>query len=112
MVCEFGMNAKLGPRTFGRRDREVFLGRDFVRERNYSEQTAEQIDQEIHKIISNCYQQAVSLLKRNRERLKRLALALLEREVLDGEEVNRLLKGRPAAGVAVPIAARSVNKDA
>jgi len=112
MVCEFGMNEQLGPRTFGRRDREIFLGRDFMRERNYSEETAKRIDQEVHKIISTCYERAMDLLKRNRARLTRLANALLEREILDGAEVDELLKGHVTGGAAVPVAARSVSKQA
>ncbi len=111
MVCEFGMTDLLGPRTFGRRDREVFLGRDFMRERNYSEETAEQIDHEVHRIITSCYQKACGLLKKNRDRLKRLAVALLEREVLDGDEVNALLRKEAGAGAAVPVAARSISPD-
>src|SRR5207247_9899994 len=87
------------------KDREIFLGRDFVRERNYSEETAERIDNEVQKIITTCYDRAVGLLRRNRERLARLANALLEREVLDGDEVNRVLKG--GSGAALPALARS-----
>ena len=105
MVCEFGMNDRLGPRTYGRRDREIFLGRDFMRERNYSEQTAERIDQEMQKIIDGCFNRAVGLLTKNKSRLLKLANALLEREVLDGEEVNRLFKG--GGGAALAPAART-----
>lgn len=112
MVCEFGMNSHLGPRTFGRRDREVFLGRDFVRERNYSEDVAEQIDHEIQKIIGGCYSRALALLKKNRDRLKRLAGALLEREALDGAEVDAILKGGSVVGAAVPVAARTASRNA
>jgi len=112
MVCEFGMNKKLGPRTFGRKDREIFLGRDFMRERNYSEETAERIDQEIQVIIRTSYARAINLLRKNRDRLVRLAEALLDREVLDGAEVDILLKGVPAGGSAVPAAARSATKPA
>jgi cell division protease FtsH len=108
MVCEFGMNERLGPRTFGRRDREIFLGRDFLRERNYSEETAERIDEEVQRIIASCYRRAVGLLRKNRDKLVRLAEALLEREVLDGEEVARLMKS--GGGAAVPAAARSAAK--
>jgi cell division protease FtsH len=105
MVCEFGMNDRLGPRTYGRRDREIFLGRDFMRERNYSEETAQRIDEEIQKIIDGCFKRAVDLLTKNKKRLLKLANALLEREVLDGEEVDRLLK--TGGGAAVASAART-----
>jgi len=111
MVCEFGMSDAMGPRTFGRRDREIFLGRDFLRERNYSEETAEEIDREVMKIISSCYDRACKLLKKNRERLVRLASALLEREVLDGEAVNTLLKAGGGGGSAVALAARVASKN-
>jgi cell division protease FtsH len=114
MICEFGMNDRLGPRTFGRKDREIFLGRDFARERNYSEETAEAIDEEIRKIITESYGRTMTLLKKNRDRLTRLADALLEREVLDGDEVDRILRGgRAAAGAPVgltPAMARSSAK--
>jgi len=112
MVCEFGMSRKLGPRTFGRKDREIFLGRDFMRERNYSEETAERIDQEIQVIIRLSYARAINLLRKNRDRLVRLAETLLEKEVLDGDEVNDLLKDVAAGGSAVPAAARSSSKPA
>jgi cell division protease FtsH len=109
MVCEFGMNDKLGPRTFGRRDREIFLGKDFMRERNYSEETAEMIDREVKEIIDRSYRRACELLRKNRDRLTRLANNLLEREVLDGAEVDLLLKGK-GSGAAVPAAARGTVK--
>ena len=105
MVCEFGMNERLGPRTYGRRDREIFLGRDFMRERNYSEQTAQRIDEEVQKIIDGCFRRALGLLTRNKSRLVKLAGALLEREALDGDEVDQLLK--VGGGAAVPAAART-----
>ena len=94
MVCEFGMNDELGPRTLGRKDREVFLGRDFIREKNYSEETARIIDHEVKHIMETSYSRAVSLLKKNRDKLRKLAMALLEKEVLDLEEVNLLLNGK------------------
>jgi len=102
MVCEFGMNDKLGPRTFGRRDREIFLGKDFMRERNYSEETAELIDREVKEIIDRSYKRACDLLRKNRDKLTRLANTLLEREVLDGAEVDVLLKGK-GSGAAVSV---------
>ena len=102
MVCEFGMNEKLGPRTLGRRDREIFLGRDFMREKNYSEDTAKQIDKEVKDIVTACYDRAFALLKANRARLVRLAEKLLEKEVLDGEEVNNLLRGGNGASSRKP----------
>ncbi|MDD4980584.1 MAG: ATP-dependent zinc metalloprotease FtsH [Candidatus Omnitrophica bacterium] len=91
MVCQFGMSDKLGNVTLGRREGLVFLGRDIVEERNYSEETAHQIDEEVKKIVSDAYVKAKELLQQNSEKLKFLSNALLEKEVLDGEEVKRML---------------------
>ena len=95
MVCEFGMSDRLGSLTYGKRDRQVFLGRDLFEERNYSEQTAVLIDEEIRRIVDTCFAQARSELTTHHDQLDVLARALLEREVLDGEEVKRIL-GLPA----------------
>lgn len=92
MVCEFGMSDTMGNLTFGRRDHPLFLGRDLFEERNYSEQTAILIDQEIKKIVDVCYTRAKDELAKTKERLDRLANALLEKEVMDGEEVKRILQ--------------------
>jgi len=91
MVCEYGMSEKLGTLTYGRREGMVFLGRDIVEERNYSDQTAVLIDQEIHRIIEECRQRARSILTEHRDRLKKLSDALLEKEVLDGDEAKRIV---------------------
>jgi cell division protease FtsH len=91
MVTQFGMSDKLGNVTLGRREGLVFLGRDIMEEKNYSEDTARLIDQEVKKIIDDSYQKARSLLEQNRDKLKLLSNALLEKEVLDGEEVKKLL---------------------
>ncbi|MFH1092539.1 MAG: ATP-dependent zinc metalloprotease FtsH [Candidatus Omnitrophota bacterium] len=91
MVCEFGMSDKLGHLTFGHRQQQIFLGRDMLDEKNYSEQTAVLIDQEVRKIIDNCYEQAQKLLRDNIDKLKSLAEALLEKEVMDAKEVRELL---------------------
>jgi len=91
MVCEYGMSDRLGALTYGRREGMVFLGRDIVEERNYSDQTAVMIDQEVHRIIEECHQRAREILTQHRDRLKRLAEVLLEREVLDGDEAKRIV---------------------
>jgi len=98
MVCEFGMSEKLGHLTFGRRDHQVFLGRDLGEERNYSEEIAHLIDVEIKRIIDECYVRAKNELTAHHEQLKTLATALLEKEVLDAEEVKRIV-GIPKADV-------------
>ena len=99
MVCEFGMSQKLGMSTLGRRESLVFLGRDLMEERNYSEQTAQLIDQEVRRIIDEAYQHAKQELTAHMEQLKRLAETLREKEVLDGEEVKRLvgISGAPTS---------------
>ncbi|MDD5086037.1 MAG: ATP-dependent zinc metalloprotease FtsH [Candidatus Omnitrophica bacterium] len=91
MVCEFGMSKRLGNLTFGKKDREIFLGRDLLREKDYSENTAIIIDQEVRRIVDECYQKAQELLKAHREELEKLRQRLLEAEVLDGEEVQKLV---------------------
>ena len=91
MVCEFGMSERLGTLTYGKRERQMFLGRDLFEERNYSEQTAVLIDQEIRRIIEAAYERAKQDLTAHRDQLEQLAKRLLEKEVLDGEEVKRLL---------------------
>jgi cell division protease FtsH len=91
MVCQFGMSDKLGNVTLGRREGLVFLGRDIIEEKNYSEETAHLIDEEIKKIVNDAYTKAKDLLQQNLDKLKTLTNALLEKEVLDGEEVKRML---------------------
>jgi len=91
MVCEFGMSEKMGQLTFGRKPEMVFLGRDLTEERNYSESTAILIDQEIRKIIDDCYSRARQELSKNKDKLKLLADKLLEKEVLDAEEVKQII---------------------
>ncbi|NQU74242.1 MAG: ATP-dependent zinc metalloprotease FtsH [Candidatus Omnitrophica bacterium] len=91
MVCEFGMSEKLGHLTFGRRQEQVFLGRDIGEEKNYSDQTALVIDQEIRKIVDEAYDRAKGELLKNKEKLILLAKTLLEKEVMDDEEVKKIL---------------------
>ncbi|MBI4431921.1 MAG: ATP-dependent zinc metalloprotease FtsH [Candidatus Omnitrophica bacterium] len=91
MVCEFGMSEKLGHLTLGRRDHQVFLGRDLGEERNYSEETARVIDAEIKRIVDEAYEKAKAMLKAHADQLKILATTLLEKEVLDAEEVKRIV---------------------
>jgi len=93
MVCEWGMSDKLGPLTFGKKDEEVFLGRDYGHTKNYSEQTAELIDSEIRSLVEGANKKAKALLKENVEKLHALSQALLERECLDGQEVEMIIKG-------------------
>lgn len=91
MVCEFGMSEKIGYLTLGRREGLVFLGKNLAEERNYSEETARLIDSEIKSIIDTCYARARDLLDQNKDKLTLLANTLREKEVLDAEEVKKLL---------------------
>jgi len=91
MVTEFGMSDKLGHITFGEKQEQIFLGRDILEERNYSDQTALLIDKEVKRIIDECYNRATDTLTSNKDKLKKLAEALLEKEVLDVREVKQLL---------------------
>jgi cell division protease FtsH len=90
MVCEWGMS-EMGPLTFGKVDGEIFLGRDFGRTQDYSEQTANQIDSEVKKIVTTAYDRATRIIESHEKVMHRLARTLLEKEVLDGEEVLQII---------------------
>ena len=96
MVMEFGMSPKIGPIALGKKHEQVFLGRDIVEERNYSEEVASQIDTEVRSIIDTCYANAYHLLETNIDKLHRLAETLLEKETIEADEVDRLLSDSPA----------------
>jgi len=109
MVCEWGMSENMGPLTFGKKEEQVFLGRDLYHQKDYSEATAILIDREVKRIVTEGYEKALALLQNNREPLQRVAEALLEREVLDAEEVAKLVRGEelePFREVAKQAAAR------
>ncbi len=91
MVTQFGMSDRLGNLTLGKREGLVFLGRDLMEERNYSEQTARVIDEEVKKITDDAYASALEILKNNQEKLNLLSNSLLEKETLSGEEVKKIL---------------------
>ena len=92
MVCEWGMSEKLGPMTFGKKEEQIFLGRDFTQQQDYSESTAVEIDMEVRRIIQECYNRAREILTTNMDILHRMARELLEKEVLDGAEIDVLVK--------------------
>ena len=92
MVCEWGMSEKLGPMTFGKKEEEIFLGRDFTQKSDYSKNTAIEIDAEIRRIIQESYQRAKDLLTTNLRLLHKVAEKLLEKEVLDGSEIDAIVK--------------------
>jgi cell division protease FtsH len=91
MVCEWGMS-ELGPLSFGGAEEPVFLGRDFAQRANFSEETAQKIDEEVHRIVQRGYVAAREILSSHRAVLDRLAVELLEKESLDGEEVYRIIE--------------------
>ncbi|MFQ5865156.1 MAG: ATP-dependent zinc metalloprotease FtsH [bacterium] len=106
MVCEWGMSDKLGPLTFGKKEEEIFLGREIAKHRDYSEKTAQLIDEEVKNIVTQAASRAEQIVTEHVEQLHALAQALLEREILDGSEIEKILNGeslkplkpRPNAG--------------
>ena len=93
MVCEWGMSEKLGPLTFGKKEEEIFLGREFARHRDYSEETARLIDGEVRTIVAQGYEKAKEIVQANMTTLHTLANTLLEKEVLDGNQIEAIIKG-------------------
>ncbi len=93
MVCEWGMSEKLGPLTFGKKEEQIFLGREFSQHRDYSEETARLIDDEVRALVTKSYEKAKDILQKNLTTLHQLANALLEKEVLDGQQIDRIIKG-------------------
>ncbi|MCF8316549.1 MAG: ATP-dependent zinc metalloprotease FtsH [Ignavibacteriales bacterium] len=93
MVCEWGMSDKLGPLAYGQNEEEIFLGREITKHKNYSEKIAQEIDDEIKSIVMSCMVRAEKILAENIEMLHKLSLELLEREILDGDEINKIMQG-------------------
>jgi len=91
MVCEWGMSERMGPMTFGKKQEEIFLGREIAQHRDYSEKTAQLIDQEVKSIVEKAARTAERLIQENLDKLHALAKALLEREMLDGNEIDAIL---------------------
>jgi cell division protease FtsH len=101
MVCEFGMS-DLGPLTFGKKEEQIFLGREIAQHRDYSEATAIKIDDEVRRMIGQGYNTAKNILGENRDTLVRIALALLEREVLDANEIKMIIDGKELPKLTPP----------
>jgi cell division protease FtsH len=93
MVCEWGMSEKLGPLAFGKKDQQIFLGREIAQHKDYSESTAMEIDLEVKRIVMNAYNRSKGLLTEHMDELKRLAEALLEHESLSGDEIDKVIRG-------------------
>lgn len=95
MITEYGMSDQLGPLTFGHRSDQVFLGRDFSRDRNYSEEVAKQIDSEVRNLIDQCYTKARNILEQNRRKLDLIAETLMDKETLEAKDFEDLMKEAP-----------------
>ncbi|MCL6098348.1 MAG: ATP-dependent zinc metalloprotease FtsH, partial [Bacteroidetes bacterium] len=93
MVCEWGMSEKLGPLAYGAREEEIFLGREITKHKDFSEQTAQDIDSELKKIVITCMERAEKILSENMDVLHRLSKDLLEREILDADEIDKVMRG-------------------
>ena len=100
MVCEWGMSDNLGPITFGKKDQEIFLGREIAQHRDYSEDTAQRIDAEVNDIVVGSQNKAMQILNDNIDELHALANALLEHEILDGDQIDQILRGEKIESIA------------
>jgi cell division protease FtsH len=106
MVCEWGMSERMGPLAFGKKEEQIFLGREIAQHRDYSELTAQAIDAEVNRLVMENYQRAKDLLQRHIDKLYLLAEGLLEREVLEGPEIEAIIHngthgGSPDHGAAL-----------
>ncbi len=110
MVCEWGMSEKMGPVTFGRRDEQPFLGRELGHQRDFSEQTALDIDKEVRRIVDENYQRARNLLSEHHDLLAKIAQALLEHETLDLKDVDAIINEiSPGLLATLPVKSRTYN---
>lgn len=101
MVCEWGMSDRLGPLNYGKNEEHIFLGREIARHRDFSEQTAQGIDEELKELVDRCYTRAKDLISKHIASLHALANALLDKEVLDGLEIDTIIRDTDGAGVVV-----------
>jgi cell division protease FtsH len=101
MVCEYGMS-KLGPLTFGKKEEQIFLGREISQHRDYSEDTAIKIDGEVRRLIQEAYDRAKGILESGNSIMHTMAAALLEREVLDANEIKLIVEGKPLSARVNP----------
>ena len=116
MVCEWGMSDKMGPLTYGQKEAQVFLGKDFASQKNFSDETAKLIDLEVKALVMNGYNKAIDLLTENRERSEKVALALLDMETLNLKEITNIMEGRDPGygsddGETAPPTAPAVNEE-
>ena len=92
MICEWGMSDKMGPVNYGKDEEHIFLGREIAKHRDFSEKTAEDIDAELKNLVHGCYERAKGLLSNSMDSLHAIANALLEKETLDGQEIDTIIK--------------------
>jgi cell division protease FtsH len=109
MVCEFGMSS-LGPITFGKKEEQIFLGREINQHRDFSEETAQHIDKEVRQLVDAGYQSAVQILSNNKDIMHRMSAALLEREVLDANEIKMIIEGKELPPIKMPAADGNVQQ--
>ncbi len=95
MVCEWGMSETLGPLAFGKKTEQIFLAREIAQHRDYSEETAQLIDKEVHNIVTSCRDRAINLLQEHSDKFELIATNLIERETLNAQEIELLMKGEP-----------------
>jgi cell division protease FtsH len=103
MVCEYGMSS-LGPLTYGKKEEQIFLGREIAQARDYSDDTANQIDAEVRRLVDNGYKSAYHILETNQDIMHRMATALLERETLDAVEIQLIIEGKELPALRSPLA--------
>ena len=96
MITRYGMSESLGPRTFGKKEDMIFLGREISEQRDYSDKIAEEIDEEVHKLIQSAYEQATEILKSNKSKLAQIANYLVVNETVEGKELNELFESDPS----------------
>ena len=105
MVCEWGMSDAMGPLTFGKKEEQIFLGREIAQHQDYSEDTAIKIDQEVRRIVSENFERARGAIIQHKDKVLTIADELLTREVLDGEQVQRVVRGEPLHAHVPPASA-------
>ena len=108
MVCEWGMSEAMGPLSYGKKEEQIFLGREFATHKDYSEETAQKIDKEVARIVMTSYESAKQILSDRMDVLNRIASELLEKEVLNAAELDALIGIKPAQDAARPVLETSV----
>ena len=94
IVCDYGMSEELGPLSYGKKEEQIFLGREISQHRDYSELTAQKIDEEVKSIVVNAYTRSRTLISENLDILQRMAEALLERETLDNKDIDEIMRAQ------------------